>query len=100
MTVRYRLSTSFNWYAGPVLDLLVGNFEDAILAFYARRAEAGASPLQRAIAPRTAEARALRRASCERSVRADATGPAGSHPCDDRLRAGGDQRASELTVTN
>jgi len=44
MTVRYRLSTSFNWYAGPVLDLLVGNFEDAILAFYARRAEAGASP--------------------------------------------------------
>jgi len=27
-----------------VLDLLVGNFEDAILAFYARRAEADASP--------------------------------------------------------
>ena len=43
MTIRYRLSTSFNWYAGPVLDLLVGNFEDAILAFYARRAEAGAA---------------------------------------------------------
>jgi hypothetical protein len=43
MTVRYRLSTSFNWYAGPVLDLLVGNFEDAVLAFYARRAEADAA---------------------------------------------------------
>jgi hypothetical protein len=43
MTVRYRLSTSFNWYAGPVLDLLIGDFEDAILAFYARRAEADAS---------------------------------------------------------
>jgi len=52
MTVRYRLSTSFNWYAGPVLDLLVGNFEDAILAFYARRAEAdGALPAASAGVP-------------------------------------------------
>jgi hypothetical protein len=40
MTVRYRLSTTFNWYAAPVLDFLVGNFEDVILGFYARRAEA------------------------------------------------------------
>jgi hypothetical protein len=39
MTVRYRLSTSFNWYAGPVLDFLIGNFEHVILGFYARRAE-------------------------------------------------------------
>jgi hypothetical protein len=42
MTVRYRLSTSFNWYAGPILDFLIGNFEDVILGFYARRAEAEA----------------------------------------------------------
>jgi hypothetical protein len=42
MTVRYRLSTSFNWYAGPILDFLIGNFEDVILGFYARRAESDA----------------------------------------------------------
>lgn len=42
MTVRYRLSTSFNWYAGPIVDFLIGNFEDVILGFYARRAEAEA----------------------------------------------------------
>jgi hypothetical protein len=41
MTVRYRLSTSFNWYAGPILHFLIGNFEDVALGFYARRAEAG-----------------------------------------------------------
>lgn len=43
MTVHYRLSTSFNWYAGPILDFLIGNFEDVILGFYARRAEAEAT---------------------------------------------------------
>jgi hypothetical protein len=43
MTVRYRLSTSFNWYAGPILEFLVGNFEDVILGFYAHRAEADAA---------------------------------------------------------
>lgn len=42
MTVRYRLSTSFNWYAGPILEVLIGNFVDVILGFYARRAEANA----------------------------------------------------------
>ncbi len=42
MTVRYRLSTSFNWYAGPILEFLIGNFEDVILDFYAHRAEADA----------------------------------------------------------
>jgi len=42
MTVRYRLSTSFNWYAGPALEFLIGNFEDVILGFYARRAESDA----------------------------------------------------------
>jgi len=39
MTIRYRLSTSFNWYAGPILEWLIGNFEDVILGFYAHRAE-------------------------------------------------------------
>jgi len=43
MTVRYRLSTSFNWYAGPILDLLIGNYEDVILSFYAHRAESDAA---------------------------------------------------------
>ncbi|HUQ11243.1 MAG TPA: SRPBCC family protein [Steroidobacteraceae bacterium] len=36
--MRYRVSTSFNWYAGPVADFLVGDFADRILVFYARRA--------------------------------------------------------------
>lgn len=45
MTVRYRLSTSFNWYAVPVLDRLIGDFEEVILGFYARRAEADALAL-------------------------------------------------------
>lgn len=37
--MHYRVSTRFNWYAGPVADLLVGNFADVVLRFYARRAE-------------------------------------------------------------
>lgn len=41
MTARmsYRVSTHFNWYARLVARLLVGNFEETALAFYARRAE-------------------------------------------------------------
>ena len=35
----YRVSTDFNWYARPVASLLIGNFEDVVLKFYARRAE-------------------------------------------------------------
>ncbi|HEU5135999.1 MAG TPA: hypothetical protein VFU13_12690 [Steroidobacteraceae bacterium] len=38
----YRVSTRFNWYAGPVADLLVGNFAEVALRFYARRAELAA----------------------------------------------------------
>lgn len=38
----YRVSTRFNWYAGPVADLLVGNFAEVVLGFYARRAELAA----------------------------------------------------------
>lgn len=37
--MHYRVSTGFNWYAGPLADLLVGNFEETVLRFYARRAE-------------------------------------------------------------
>ena len=38
----YRVSTRFNWYAGPLADLLVENFEETVLGFYARRAELAA----------------------------------------------------------
>jgi hypothetical protein len=36
--MRYRVSTHFNWYAGPVADFLVGDFAERILVFYAQRA--------------------------------------------------------------
>lgn len=41
LTVRmsYRVSTHFNWYARFVARILVGNFEETALAFYAGRAE-------------------------------------------------------------
>ncbi len=39
--VRYRVSTHFNWYAGPVADLLVGDFAENFLNFYGRRAGSG-----------------------------------------------------------
>jgi hypothetical protein len=38
--MRCRVSTMFNWYAEPIARWLIGNFEDVILGFYARRAEA------------------------------------------------------------
>jgi hypothetical protein len=38
--MRYRVSTHFNWYAGPVADFLVGDFAERILLFYAHRARA------------------------------------------------------------
>ena len=41
-TMRYRVSTHFNWYARPVARFLVGNFQQTALEFYARRAEQGA----------------------------------------------------------
>jgi hypothetical protein len=34
----YRVSTSFNWYARPIAEFLIGNFEEKALRFYARRA--------------------------------------------------------------
>jgi hypothetical protein len=42
-SVSYRVSTRFNWYAQPVAALLVSNFEETALRFYARRAEAQAA---------------------------------------------------------
>jgi hypothetical protein len=35
----YRVSTTFNWYASRIANLLVGNFETTALGFYAHRAE-------------------------------------------------------------
>ena len=43
VAMSYRVSTRFNWYAGRVAALLVGNFEETALRFYARRAEAQAA---------------------------------------------------------
>jgi hypothetical protein len=42
--MHYRVSTRFNWYAGPMADLLVGNFAEVVLRFYARRAERALQP--------------------------------------------------------
>ena len=39
VTMRYRVSTAFNWYTQPIAEFLVGNFEEAALRFYAIRAE-------------------------------------------------------------
>lgn len=40
VTMRYRVSTQFNWYADGVARVLIGNFEEVILDFYRRRAMA------------------------------------------------------------
>jgi hypothetical protein len=37
---RYRLSTRFNWYAGPLLQIVMGNAADTYLNLYAARAAA------------------------------------------------------------
>ncbi len=39
ISMQYRVSTQFNWYAKRVAGLLFANFEEVILDFYARRAE-------------------------------------------------------------
>lgn len=36
--MRYRINTEFNWYANPLAQLLIGNFEEVILNFYSQRA--------------------------------------------------------------
>jgi hypothetical protein len=40
VSMRYRISTNFNWYVRPIAAFLVSNFEVTALQFYARRAEA------------------------------------------------------------
>ena len=42
LSMSYRVSTRYNWYAQPVAELFVSNFEETALRFYARRAEAQA----------------------------------------------------------
>ena len=37
----YRVSKPFNWYASPIAEILVSNFEEAALRFYGRLAERG-----------------------------------------------------------
>jgi hypothetical protein len=49
-TMRYRVSTHFNWYARPLARFFVANFERAALELYATRAEARESGAQRAAA--------------------------------------------------
>jgi hypothetical protein len=39
VTMQYRLSTRFNWYAEPVARALFGNLEETNLEFYRRRSE-------------------------------------------------------------
>jgi hypothetical protein len=43
VAMSYRVSTRFNWYAQPLAELFVSNFEETALRFYARRAEAQAA---------------------------------------------------------
>jgi hypothetical protein len=38
--MHYRVSTQFNWYADAIARFLIGNFEEVILDFYQRRAQA------------------------------------------------------------
>jgi hypothetical protein len=38
VTMRYRINTEFNWYADPIAQFLIGNFEEVILNFYSQRA--------------------------------------------------------------
>jgi hypothetical protein len=43
VTMHYRINTEFNWYADPIAQLLIGNFEDVVLNFYSKRAAGGVS---------------------------------------------------------
>jgi hypothetical protein len=39
LSIRYRLSTQFNWYAGPIARALMGNLEETILGYYKTQSE-------------------------------------------------------------
>jgi hypothetical protein len=45
--ITYRVSTAFNWYSERVASVLVGNFEEAALGFYANRASRARASLSR-----------------------------------------------------
>lgn len=48
VTMRYRVSTPFNWYSGAIAAFLVGNFEETALQFYGHRALADCNAPPRA----------------------------------------------------
>lgn len=39
MTMRYRISTQFNWYVDPIARLLMGNLADTVLEYYKAQSE-------------------------------------------------------------
>ena len=41
ITISYRVSTNFNWYAEPIVRYLMGDLTEILLKFYKRRAEYG-----------------------------------------------------------
>jgi hypothetical protein len=43
MTLRYRVSTRFNWYSAPIARWLLGNLAESNLAYYRQRSEIAAS---------------------------------------------------------
>ena len=43
ISVRYRVTTNFNWYAVPWANFFVGNTAETLLRFYKNRAERGAT---------------------------------------------------------
>lgn len=51
----YRVTTQFNWYAEPLARRLLGNFEEVVLEFYRRRAEA--QPANPSVQPTPASGR-------------------------------------------
>ena len=42
ISMEYRVSTQFNWYAAPIAENLIANFEEVILDFYKHRSESAA----------------------------------------------------------
>jgi hypothetical protein len=57
--ISYRVSTPFNWYARPLAEFLVGNFEATALKFYAHRAESDAWRRDQTATPERSFIRAL-----------------------------------------
>jgi stearoyl-CoA desaturase (delta-9 desaturase) len=47
VTLRYRLTTPFNWYVKPFAEWLLGDLLESNLGFYRRRAERASASLDR-----------------------------------------------------